>query len=38
MLTKDQMMSEYTVLGYALGMCVVERKERSNGKVGTIRV
>ena len=34
MLTKDQMMNDYTVLGFALGMCVVERKE--DGVRGTL--
>lgn len=24
--TKDQMLDEYSVLGFAIGMCVVERK------------
>jgi len=28
-LTKDQMLSEYTVLGFAMYMCVVERKSDS---------
>ena len=32
-LTKDQMLSEYTVLGFAMYMCVVERK--SDGVRGT---
>lgn len=27
MLTKDEMLADYTVLGFSLGMCVVERKE-----------
>lgn len=26
MLTKDQMLEQYEVLGFAYGMCVVERK------------
>ena len=33
-LTKDQMLSEYTVLGFAMYMCVVERK--SDGVRGTL--
>ena len=34
MLTKDQMLDEYSVMGFALGMCVVERK--SDGVRGTL--
>ena len=34
MLTKDQMLDEYNVLGFALSMCVVERK--SDGVRGTL--
>ena len=33
-LTKDQMLSEYTVLGLAMYLCVVERK--SDGVRGTL--
>ena len=33
-LTKDQMLSEYTVLGFAMYLCVVERK--SDGVRGTL--
>ena len=33
-LTKDQMLSEYTVLGFAMYLCVVERK--SYGVRGTL--
>ena len=32
-LTKDQMLNEYTVLGFAMYLCVVERK--SDGVRGT---
>ena len=34
MITKDQMLDEYNVLGFALGMCVVERK--ADGVRGTL--
>lgn len=34
MLTKDQMLDEYSVMGFALGMCVVERK--ADGVRGTL--
>ena len=34
MLTKDQMLDEYSVLGFALGMCIVERK--ADGVRGTL--
>ncbi len=34
MLTKDQMLDEYNVLGFALSMCVVERK--ADGVRGTL--
>lgn len=33
-LTKDQMLNEYTVLGFAMYLCVVERK--SDGVRGTL--
>jgi hypothetical protein len=35
MLTKDQMLTEYDVLGFALGMCIVRRK--SDGAEGTLQ-
>ena len=34
MLTKDQMLEQYEVLGFAYGMCVVQRK--SDGAKGTL--
>jgi hypothetical protein len=34
MLTKDQMLEQYEVLGFAYGMCVVKRK--SDGVKGTL--
>ena len=34
MLTKDQMLEQYEVLGFAYGMCVVQRK--SDGVKGTL--
>ena len=34
MLTKDEMLDQYSVLGFALGMCIVERKE--DGVKGTL--
>jgi hypothetical protein len=34
MLTKDQMLEQYEVLGFAYGLCVVERK--SDGVKGTL--
>lgn len=34
MLTKDQMLEQYDVLGFAYGMCVVQRK--SDGVKGTL--
>ena len=34
MFTTDQMLDEYKVLGFALGLCVVERK--SDGVQGTL--
>ena len=34
MLTKDQMLDQYEVLGFAYGMCVVQRK--SDGVKGTL--
>ena len=34
MMTKDQMMDQYEVLGFAYGMCVVQRK--SDGVKGTL--
>lgn len=33
-LTKDQMLEHYTVLGFAMSLCVVERKE--DGVRGTL--
>ena len=33
-MTKEQMLEQFTVLGFALGMCVVERK--SDGVRGTL--
>ena len=33
-LTKDEMLDEYTVLGFSYGMCIVERK--SDGVRGTL--
>ena len=33
-MTKDQMLDEYIVLGFALNMCVVERK--ADGVRGTL--
>ena len=33
-LTKDQMLEQYEVLGFALGLCVVRRK--SDGKCGSL--
>ena len=33
-LTKDQMLEHYTVLGFAMNLCVVERKE--DGVRGTL--
>ena len=39
MLTKDQMLDEYEVTGFALGMCVVERKEdRVRGTLDFVNV
>lgn len=32
-MTKDEMLEEYKVLGFAYGMCIAERK--SDGKQGT---
>lgn len=34
MLTKDEMLDQYEVLGFAYGMCVVQRK--SDGIKGTL--
>lgn len=34
MLTKDEMLDQYEVLGFAYGMCVVQRK--SDGVKGTL--
>jgi hypothetical protein len=34
MMTKDQMLDQYEVLGFALGVCVVRRK--SDGKRGVL--
>ena len=34
MLTKDEMLNQYNVLGFALGMCIVRRK--SDGVEGTL--
>jgi len=34
MLTKDQMLEQYEVLGFAYGLCVVQRK--SDGAKGTL--
>lgn len=33
-MTKEEMQDKYTVLGFALGMCIVERKE--DGVRGTL--
>ena len=33
-MTKDQMLDQFDVLGFALGMCIVRRKE--DGKEGTL--
>jgi hypothetical protein len=33
-MTKDEMLEQFTVLGFALGLCVVERK--SDGVRGTL--
>ena len=33
MLTKDQLLAEYEVIGFAAYMCMVKRK--SDGKIGT---
>lgn len=33
-MTKDEMLAEYNVLGFALGFCIVERK--SDGARGTL--
>ena len=33
-MTKEQMLEQFTVLGFALGMCVVERK--ADGVRGTL--
>lgn len=34
MLTKDEMLQEYSVLGFAMDLCIVERK--SDGVRGTL--
>jgi len=34
MLTKEEMLDQYDVLGFAYGMCIVRRK--SDGKRGTL--
>ena len=38
-MTKEQMLEQFTVLGFALGMCVVERKEdRVRGTLDFVNV